>query len=124
MANEITVSCSIKVVKSSAKIDESLSFSGLQFDMSGTEYMKRIQEVGTTEEALVMNADSAVPGWGIYKNLDATNYVELRQGTGVADMVRMNAGEPAMFRLAADATAPFAIANTAAVRLLYMIFEA
>lgn len=123
MANEITVSASLKVVKSASGIDEGESFSGLQFDMTGAEYMKRIQIVGTSEEALVMNSDSAAPGWAIFKNLDDTNFVEIRPGTGVADLVRLNAGEIAMFRLAADATAPYVIADTGSVRLWYMVFE-
>lgn len=122
MANEITVSCSLKVVKSASNIDHGLSFSGLQFDMSGTEYIHNIQIVGTSEEQITFG-DVTTPGWSIWKNLDSTNYVEIRPGTAVADLVRMNAGEPAMFRLAADATAPYALADTANVRLQYLLFE-
>lgn len=122
MANEVTLSVSLSVLKSGSGLDMKRSFSG-QFDMSGTEFIHNTQIVGTSEEALLMG-DVAAPGWAFFKNLDATNYVEIRAATGVADTLRLNAGEAAVFRFAADATAPFAIANTAAVRLEYLILEA
>ena len=121
MANEITISGSLSGTKPGAV--ENFSVSGLTVTMTGTDYVKLTQTVGTSEEALVM-LDAGTPGFCVIKNLDATNYVEVRQGTGVADLIRINAGEFALFRFAADATAPYVIANTAACIVEYLLFEA
>ena len=122
IANEITVSVSLSILKSGSGLDIKRSASG-QFDLTGTEYIHNIASIGTSEEALAMG-DVAAPGWCYMKNLDPTNYIEIRAATGVADSLRLNAGEFCVFRFAADATAPYAAANTAACRLEYLIVEA
>lgn len=121
MANEITVSASLRLQL--GVLDVSLTKSGLQVNISGSEYTKLVQNVGTSEEQLDFG-DVATPGYCFLRNLDATNYVEIRPATGVADLIRLNAGEIALFRFAHDCTAPFAIANTAACRLEIYLIEA
>ena len=63
-------------------------------------------------------------GFAYFKNLDATNYVEI--GVQVAatfyGLVRLNTGEAAIFRIA-DRTNFFARANTAAVSLEYFTID-
>lgn len=115
MANELTISASLKFEKNGALVDG--AFGGIQVTVSGDNAMKNVQNVGTSEEALLLG-DVVAGGYWLFKNLDATNYVEIRQGTGIADLVRLNAGDIALFRFASDATAPFVIANTAACLLL------
>ncbi|SVA95950.1 uncharacterized protein METZ01_LOCUS148804 [marine metagenome] len=121
MAEEITVSGSLQVTKDG--VTDKLAKVGLSIDMSGGDITHRTQTVGTGEEALGM-LDAGTPGLCLIKNLDSTNYVEVRQATGVADLIRINAGEFALFRFAADATAPFVIANTGNVIIEYLLIEA
>jgi len=79
--------------------------------------------IGTSEEALDLGELSGALGMCIAINWDSTNYCEIRMATGAAnDHIRLNAGEFAIFRFGSDVTAPFAIANTAAVQLEYAIF--
>ena len=120
MANELHISASFSYTKSSTSL--SLSTGGLQVTVSGTAALQNRQSVGTSEEALLMG-DVTSPGYIILINRDATNYVEVRPATGAADLVRLNAGEVALFRLAADATAPYVIANTAAVEVVYILLS-
>ena len=119
MAEEITVSMAVEVSKDGIK--DSLSLIGLSVDMSGGDMTHKTQIVGTSQEQLVFG-EITTPGWFLCINRDTTNYVELRAATGVADLVRLNAGEGCLFRLAADATAPFAIANAECV-VEYLLIE-
>ena len=117
MANELTVSCSVRFSKSGREADK--AYGGVQIDVSGTRVVSNMQTVGTSEEALVVG-DVGTAGYMIVKNLDATNYVTLRASTGAADTVKLKAGEVAMYRLASSA--PFAIANTAPCDIEYLLF--
>ena len=74
-------------------------------------------------EALIMQ-DVAAAGWARFENLDTTNYVEI--GTDVAaafvPFLKISPGEYQFVKLATNA--PYAKANTAAVKLDYEIFQA
>lgn len=118
MANELQISCSLQYAKGNfAALNR--TFSNLLRDVTGTNMVHNIQAVGTSEEALVIG-DIGTPGYMICKNLDATNFVEIRPGTGTADAIKLKPGDVALFRCAA---APWAIADTAGVELEYYIVE-
>jgi hypothetical protein len=117
MANELTVSCSLRFSKSGREVSK--AYGGITVDVSGNAWVYAIQSIGITEEALGMG-DLGTAGYMIAKNLDATNFVSLRPGTGTANAVKMKAGEPAMFRIS---TNPWAISDTAATDLEYLIVE-
>ena len=119
MANEVTVSASVRFRK--GKVNVELPKAGLQFDVAGSKFVNRVQTIGTSEEAIGLG-DVGTVGWFIGVNNDKTNYLEIRPNTGVADLIRMEPGEPALFRLAQDAV-PYAIANTAACDLEYVLIE-
>src|SRR5690606_32079954 len=105
-----------------ASVDEALA--ALDVDVSGDQLLVTIQNIGTSEEAIGLGSlNTSGLGWCWLKNLDDTNYVEIRGESGGADLIRLNAGEAALFRLAADAT-PYGIANTAACDLAIAIIEA
>ena len=118
MANELTVSCSMRFSKSGREASQ--SYSGIRIDVSGDKITRVIQEIGTDEEALDVG-DIGTAGYVIMKNLDDTNYIEIRPGTGEADLIKLKAGEVAMFRLALNG--PYAIANTAACDLEFLLIE-
>ena len=57
------------------------------------------------------------------QNLDATNFVEIRDATGTGNLVKLLAGDPPfVFRLSADATAPYAIADTGTCNVRFLLF--
>ena len=123
MANELSVSMSFTYEKGNVE-EISRTVSAKLVTVSGNRIFHHIQAIGfAAEEALNLGELSSPFGWFWAKNLDDTNYVEIRFGTGASlDMVRLNAGEPCFFRLGSDITAPYAIANTASVDLEYVIF--
>lgn len=121
MANEITVSVSLAFAKSGKSIE--LSRKGKQLDVSGTDYIRRTQVIGTSEEALDVG-DIATPGYFIGWNNDTTNYVSIRPSTGGDNCVELKpGGEPVCFRFARAATAPYAIAATASCEIEFLFIE-
>lgn len=120
MADELKITLSVRFGKSGTLVNETYTDS---VTVSGTTFLHNRQQVGTTEEALLLG-DAAAGGYCFMVNRDVTNYVEVRlPGTGAAnDGIRLKAGECALFRLGSDATAPFIIANTAPVNVEYWLF--
>ena len=103
--------------------DSLLAFDkGLQkLDSSGKQYVHTNQNVGTSEEALDIG-DLTTLGWAIFFNHDPTNFVEIRPGTGGTDFLKIKPREVAgPLRLATNG--PWAIADTAGVKLEYLIIE-
>lgn len=118
MSNELRVSVSLRFEKSGRSVQK--EYSGVQIDVSGDKWTYLVQEIGTSEEAIDVG-DIGTAGFIIFKNLDDTNYVTLRPGTGTTDLVKAKSGEPGLFRLAMDG--PYAMADTAACDLELLIIE-
>lgn len=121
MASEIVVTQALVARKGGTVVG--LDLGQVSITWTGNNFLQNRQTVGTTEEALVLG-DCGAGGWVIMVNRDATNYVKVRAATGAADLVRVRAGEGALFRLDAGATAPFVIADTAPCELEYVLLEA
>lgn len=119
MANEITTAFTLNYSKNG--IEESRTLSD-EITVSGDDYIAGTESVGTTEEALEMG-DVGTAGWAYFKNIDATNYVELGiVGSGTFyPFAKLKAGESCVLRL--GTSTPYAKANTAACRLEYKIYE-
>lgn len=118
MANEITLSIALSFLKGGRKA-EMLSL-GQLLTMTGTDYVLGTQTIGTSAEAIAKN-DIGTCGLIGIKNLDATNYVTIRDGSGGADVVKVKPGEVQVFRLATNS--PYAIANSAPVEIEYLLIE-
>lgn len=78
--------------------------------------------VATSEQALDLDGITAAGAMLIGVNRDDTNYVEIRMASGGSnDHVKVLAGEPCVFRFGSDVTAPYIIANSAAVQFEYRL---
>ncbi len=113
MANELVISGLTIAFSKSNVPSVNVGPVSLSVTVSGTQVMDNVQSVGTSEEAILLG-DVAPGGYWFVQNMDATNFVELRSGTGATDFIKLLAGEWAIFRTSADASAPYAIADTAA----------
>jgi len=118
MSNELTVA--IKIAFSKSNVGEEVYSYAKAITVDGDCFVHGTQSIGTTEEEIAQLADLGTPGWVLLINQDATNYVEVGKSTGVYT-VKMEAGEPALFRL--DGTALLAKANTDACVVEFFIFE-
>lgn len=119
MADEITLSASLRFKK--GDIDRALSKSGLHLDVSGDDCVLNSQLVGTTEEPLLLG--DTVPGYLLIFNTDEDNYIEIRPVAGAAVLVKVSPGKVALFELTSNASQPYVVANTAAVRIEYLAID-
>lgn len=121
MADEIKITARIEFAK--GNVDTIIrKVERLGIDVTGSRYFAHTQQIGTSEEAL-QKGELASLGYAWFKNLDATNFVSIRAATGAGNAIKLNPGECAVFRFGSGATAPYAIADTAAVYLEYLIVE-
>lgn len=123
MANELSVSgLSVSFTKANVP---SVSFNAgsLSITVSGTTIMDSVQDVGTSEEAILLG-DVATGGYWFVQNMDATNFVTLRSATGVTGLVKLLAGEWAIFRTNSSAAAPYIIADTSSCKVRLLRFAA
>jgi hypothetical protein len=111
MANELTVNASLAYEDSEGS-DVSLAVADDLVNVSTKKFIKAKQNIGTTEEAIGLGEVTSL-GWAMFKNCDATNYIEIKTGTGGTVIMKLLAGECAMFRFGSGITAPYAIANVA-----------
>jgi hypothetical protein len=118
MANEIAISQSIRYSKNQTSASQSTSFSVSQ---AGDKYQAGVQSVGTVEEQLD-KGDIGTIGYLSFKNIDATNYVQIGVTTGVYS-IKCLPGAGGMIPWNSS-TAPFVKANTAAVEVDYLMIEA
>jgi hypothetical protein len=89
-------------------------------DMSGVNYVHNKQLVpGNVTTALDMGSVTT-PGVAWFKNCDATNFIDIRNGSAGALFLHILPGEVWPVRLE-PTVAPYALADTGAVLLEYMI---
>ena len=115
MANELKIGIVVSYSKSGAKYQRS---EHLEVDVAGDSIGGQIQSIPASNTALVVPAAIGTVGWVWIKNLDATNYVTV--GLTASYAIKLLAGESTMFRSAGTI---FALANTAACLVEYMMFE-
>ena len=114
MAGELTTTAFTLAYTKANTGSTTVTVPALSITVTGGGYMDNVQSIGTTEEAILLG-DITAGGWYFVQNLDATNFVSLRQGTATANMIQLLAGEWCLFRMSPSTAAPFAIADTGAV---------
>lgn len=122
MAQEIQIVSSLTVNKGFLSLARDPG--AQQIDMSGTRYDGGVQDIGfSTHEQLVFKSDFGTPGWAYFRNLDATNFVQVGVVVSATfyPLVKLFAGEACVFPLATSTI--YAKADTAAVKLEYVPLE-
>lgn len=121
MADEFTLNISGRIDKS--PMLEIIQPGTQQIDVSAFGAAAGIQNINTTAEQITTTEVSTL-GWAFFQNLDTTNYVTIGPYSGgtMYDFVKLKPGESCILRLMTGITI-YAKANTAAVELLYKIFE-
>lgn len=120
MAQEITIRASLSVSKGGASSE--MIVAPLALNMSGNRFIRHVQNVGFASEEAVQKGELGTLGFGLFKNLDATNFVELRLATGVTPGLKIKAGESILVRFNGG-NSPFLIADTAGCLVEYLIVE-
>ena len=122
MANEITLNLSMSVSK--GFLTASRAVQPLRVTMAGTRYSDNGQAIGfAAHEQVVIGADVGTEGYAFFRNLDATNFVQI--GVDVSGtfypFAKLKAGEAAVLRLATGTI--YAKADTASVDLAAWVLE-
>ena len=115
MANELRIEAQLEYSKSGVKQNKHDS---AYADVSGDSFTHVVQEVGISNELIVIGSDVTTWGYVYLKNLDSTNYVEV--GLTGSYSIKLKPEEVALFRAA---PVLYARANTAAVDLEIMVIE-
>ena len=119
MPDEITVSGSLSVKKGT--LDLEFSKTARQYNMTGTDAVHLTQTIGTSAELLDLG-DITTPGMVLIFNNDEDNYVTIRGSSTGDDLIKIMPQElSGPWRL--GVTAPYAIANTAACQIEYLVIE-
>jgi len=123
MANEITITTGLVATSGNFLVQHSTLTK--QATLTTARRSLNTQLISTSSTALVIASGvAAAGGWAWFRNLDTTNYVEV--GVQVSGtfypLVRLNAGEAAVFRL--GVITPYAYANTGSVYLEHDIMSA
>lgn len=119
MANEITVSARLKVNNGSLSFERNISSLSIDQAAVGGPTPGYVT-IGTTEESIAFG-ELGTAGWLFMQNLDTTNYVEWGFATTVYGG-RLEAAEPALFRLNPSSTL-YLKANTAACKCVVYALE-
>lgn len=120
MANEISVRGYLTGTKNGVTVTGDTTKS---ITLAGSQLASGVQNIGTTTEQLSFPADLTTEGIGyLYvKNLDATNYVEIGLNTPVTQiMIKLLAGQVAVFPPYSGNPTIYAKANTAAINLQWV----
>ncbi len=122
MANELTLYASLQYADSelSAFALATLPAVVSNVTMKLVEWVK--MSVGLSEVALKLGTITSL-GWFMGINRDPTNFIELRVSTGSTKFCKMMKGEPAFFRFGSGISAPYAIADTAACQIEYLLIS-
>ncbi len=121
MSNEIKATIGLTATK--GELSLAIASATDNIDMTGTTYSDVGQIIGTTYEALAIGSDVGTEGWSYFKNLDATNYVEVGVEVSAAfyPLIKLKPGEAALCRLATGSV--FARANTSSVKMRHLVIE-
>jgi hypothetical protein len=120
MASEITTNLRVQLANGLLAAD--FNPGRKQINQTGQGKFESVRSIATTETSVSLTGITT-PHVAIVQNLDATNYCEL--GTTTTDYpIRLRpAGLPAIVPLNAGKTTLYLKANTAATRVLIIVFE-
>ena len=124
MANEITLSMSLKCIN--GDFTYSRKISGQQYTQDTQGGNGGIQSIGFAAHEALALGDVAVEGWLLMRNVDDTNWVDFGLDVAAAfePIGRMEPGEPASFRMSKDAGAVLYLkANVGAVNVEFEVLE-
>ena len=119
MAQEITLNASL-AYEDSEGTDPTMQVVDLIANVATKKLIRAKQSIGITEEAIVLGEVTS-PAWAMFINRDETNFINLKVATSGAIFAKLLPGKFALLPLGSGAQAPFAIADTAACQLEYLI---
>lgn len=126
MANELALCASLTFVKAGVTYPVGAdvrsvadAVNNLLVTVSGSSFVENLLSVLTSATVIPLGGVTS-PHWAFFQNLDATNFLRIRNGSTGADLLSLYPGELALCPLFITAV-PYAIADTASCLLKYVI---
>ncbi len=102
---------------------DGIDMTSYEVSISTEKWVKGKLTVTTGEVAIPLGGVSS-PGYGMFKNLDVTNFLEIRVSTGGAKSIKLGPGQSSgPVRLGSGSAVPYAIADTASCEMAYLIIS-
>jgi len=123
MADEIEIGFQVKLDNGDLEYEIKVGRSELKIDQTNNRLHHSVQDIGTGSHETLTLGDLTTPGYVVFRNLDSTNFVEIgddSSGTFVP-VIKLKAGEMGVIRL--GTASPYAKADTAEVKLEFVIFD-
>jgi hypothetical protein len=124
MSNEVKATTRLSFSKGGAKTSRGQTN---QVDVTGDDYDQGVQIIGTSNEVLTVKADLGTAIlWCYFKNLDATNFIEIGNQNGGAPIyfVKLAAGDACVLPVDVTRDNIACKADTASCRLEFIVVEA
>lgn len=121
MAGEAQITVALQFAKGTISTVV-LASGAVSRDVAGTKYVRNVQSVGTSIEALLLGDVTATGGLCILHNADPTNYIEVFPNATDAACLKLLPGDWQLVRF--GSAAPNVKANTAACDLEYFLVPA
>jgi len=122
MANEITLNATLDY--DDAVSSDSLQVTDKHVTVASTIIARHIQSILTSETVIDLGSVVTM-GFVMFKNLDPTNYIEIKSGASGIVIGKMFPGEPyGPVRIGSGIVAPVAIANSGTCRMDILITSA
>jgi hypothetical protein len=123
--NEITYS--FNLLLKNGNLGDQFASGSKSANQSVAKLIRNVQTISTAAAGVALVfSDIATPGFMVFQNLDATNYVDIGiQVVGVFyPAIRIKAGEIQLTRYSPGAASlPYARANGASIELFYICYE-
>lgn len=120
MANEVTTTSQLVMDNGNAA---PFTLGGLSVitSLGNQLYIRQEVTVGTSEAALDKGSVSTI-GWAYFKNLDPTNFIDIRRGSGSGNHFGRLLPGMEWSIYVGDTFVPWAIADTGSCKLDYCLF--
>jgi hypothetical protein len=93
------------------------------FDVTGSNFLKHKQNIGTSEEAIV-KGDTSIGGLLVARNNHATAVISIRPVAAGGNMISLAPGKGCILPLSIACTDPYAISTVADAELEYLWIDA
>ena len=122
MANEVAITTAISYTKNNAE-PIGRGQGGKILSQTGAGQIEMSDFSVATSETTIQLGGLTTLGWAWFRNLDATNFVNIKTAASGTIIVKLPAGSSALFHFGSGVTAPVAIADTAACLIEYVILK-
>jgi hypothetical protein len=118
--NEVTYQ--FQILLNNGQLKDQYSSNSIVATQTTAALVRNVETISNAAHAALDLAGVVTPGFVVFQNLDATNYIEIGIDVGGSfySFMKLKPLEQGLARL--GTTTPYALANTAPVKLFYIVY--